>query len=287
MNANPRWLLKLREIYPNLGAKEQKIAHFIYKNIDTFLTLSIVDLSRLTGTSKSTIVRFCNHIGYAGLKEFKIHFYKNENIPRIPAAVVWTDSLNTIKNKIFNGCIEALQDSYQLIDEQAIERAAAILAKAKHIDIYGLGGSVSIVDYLRHQLMKIGIRSSVYADTASQRLSLIQMGKNDAAVAVSCSGASGSIVDIMGAAKKLGVNVIAITNFPESPLGMIADIVIQNTGSLFYGDDTNTYSRLAQLATVNFLYIAVSQKTGKEQIFLPAVQEPETVNWRKPLRTVP
>jgi DNA-binding MurR/RpiR family transcriptional regulator len=270
MEMNPHWMLKLREIYPKLGAQEQKIADFIHAHLDTFLNLSILDISRRTETSKSTVVRFCNHIGYGGLKEFKIHFYKNEKIPPVPSATVeFTDTLEVLKGKIFSGCIWALQDSYQLINTAAIERAAAVLAKANHINIYGVGGSVSIANYLRHQLMKTGIRSSVYTDATSQQLSLIQMGNDGAVVAISCTGVHREIAATMKKAKNLGVHTIAITNFPNSSLGRTADIVIQNTGGCFCGYDHNTYSRIAQLATVNFLYAAVSLKTGREQIFLP------------------
>jgi DNA-binding MurR/RpiR family transcriptional regulator len=268
MDANPHWLLKLREVYPKMGPQEQKIADFVYEHMDTFLTRSILELAQSTKTSKSTVVRFCNHMGYSGLKEFKIHFYNNEEIPPLPsAAVEYTDSLEMARDKIFSGCIRALQDSYQLTGIKIIENAAAILAGANHIDIYGLGGSVSIADYLRHQLMKIGIRSSVYADAASQQLSLTQMEKNDAVVAISCSGSSKEILSTIRAAKTLGVHIITITNFPKSPLGEAADLVIQNTGGRFCGDDNGTYSRIAQLATVNLLYVAVSIKINKEQIF--------------------
>jgi DNA-binding MurR/RpiR family transcriptional regulator len=269
MEANPHWMLKLREVYPDLGSREQQVADFVCDHLDTFLNLSIHEISRMTGTSKSTVVRFCNHLGYGGLKEFKIHFYKSERIPPVSSALIeYTDTLDMVKAKIFSGCIKSLQDSYQLMNSAIIEDAAALMAKANHIDIYGLGGSVPIANYLRHQLMKTGIRSSVYANVDSQQLSLVQIGKKDAIVIISCTGVSRELVHVIEKAKKLKTGTIAITNFPNSPLGRIADIVIQNTGTCFCGNDNNTYSRLAQLATVDFLYIAVSLKTGRKQIFL-------------------
>jgi DNA-binding MurR/RpiR family transcriptional regulator len=269
MEANPHWMLKLREIYQDLGSREQQVADFVCDHLDTFLNLSIHEISRLTKTSKSTVVRFCNHLGYGGLKEFKIHFYKSERITPVSSAVIeYTDTLDIIKAKIFSGCIKVLEDSYQLIDTAMIENATMMMAKANHIDIYGLGGSVPIANYLRHQLMKIGIRSSVYANVDSQQLSLVQMEKKDAIVVISCTGVSRELVHVIEKAKKLEVGTIAITNFPNSPLGRIADIVIQNTGTCFCGADNNTYSRFAQLVTVDFLYVAVSQRIGRKQIFL-------------------
>jgi DNA-binding MurR/RpiR family transcriptional regulator len=93
------------------------------------------------------------------------------------------------------------------------------------------------------------------------------MEKKDAIVVISCTGVSRELVHIVEKAKNLKAGTIAITNFPNSPLGRTVDIVIQNTGTRFCGNDNNTYSRLAQLATVDFLYIAISRNIGRKQIF--------------------
>jgi DNA-binding MurR/RpiR family transcriptional regulator len=135
-----------------------------------------------------------------------------------------------------------------------------------HLDSYGSGGSVPIASYLRCRLRKTGIRSSVYANADPQQLSLIRMEKKDAIAVISWTGVSRELVHVVEKAKNLKAGTIAITDFPNSPLGRTADIVIQNTGTHFCGNGNKTYSRLAQLAAVDFLYIAIFRNIGWKQI---------------------
>jgi len=265
--ATPDWVIRLRGLYDLLGPQEQKVADYILGNMDGFLEMSIARLAVDSGTSKSTIVRFCNRLGYKGLKEFKIRFCGNQDMPKSPETqVFWGDSLSVVKTKVFNGAIDTLRESYSMLDDTSVERAAEALYHAKNIDIYGQGGSTPIAMYLRHQLMKIGVRSSVYTDAQSQHLSLSQFGKGDVAVAISCSGESHEIVSAMEWVKSIGLFVIVMTDFPDSSLGRLADIVLCNTAGRFFEQDDNTFARIAQLATVDCLYLCVAMKMGPEAV---------------------
>ena len=265
--ANPPWIIKIRELQDQLSDKEKQIADFMYSNMSEVLDLSIGDIAKKSGTSKSTVVRFCNRLGYSGLKEFKIKFHGAATLPEIENTLVtWGDTVEEVKEKVFSGSINALRDSFMTLDTLAIESATDILKKAKNIDIYGQGGSTPIAMYLRHQFMKLGVRSSVYTDAQSQHLSLSQFGKGDVAIAISCSGESPEIVAAMRWAKELGILVITITNFPDSTLGKLADFCLCNTAGPFFGEDKNSFARMAQLATVNVLYLVLAVKMGKSSV---------------------
>jgi len=265
--SNPQWIIRLRELYDQLSDQEKNIADFMRKNVAMVLGMSIAEIAKETGTSKSTVVRFCNHLGYSGLKEFKIEFYGKTTLPEIENTEVrWGDSISEIKNKVFAGAINALKDSFNTLDEKSLKLAAEALKKAKNIDIYGQGGSSPIAMYLRHQLMKIGLRSSFYPDAHSQHLSLSQFGKGDVAIAISCSGENPEIVAAMRWVKSLGIIVIAITNFPDSSLGKLADYRLCNTAGSFFDGDKNSYARIAQLVTVDTLYLMLAMTMGKTTV---------------------
>jgi len=265
--SNPKWIIRLRELYDQLSDQEKNIADFIRRNVADILGMSISEIAKETGTSKSTVVRFCNHLGYSGLKEFKIDFYGKTTLPEIEnTEVKWGDSIGEVKNKVFTGAINALKDSFDTLSEKALKQAAEALRKAKNIDIYGQGGSSPIAIYLRHQLMKIGIRSSFYPDAHSQHLSLSQFEKGDVAIAISCSGENPEIVAAMQWVKTLGIIVIAITNFPDSSLGKLADHILCNTAGSFFDGDENSYARIAQLVTVDTLYLVLAMLMGKKNV---------------------
>jgi DNA-binding MurR/RpiR family transcriptional regulator len=263
----PQWEVRLRAMYGKLGMTEQRVADFLKMNTSRILDISIAEIADEAKVSESTVVRFCRHLGYKGLKEFKIYFAqeRNRTSQAIDGDIGFNDTLKDLKSKIFQGSINALQDSLETLDEVELERAVEVLHHARNIDIYSIGGSTPIANYTRHQFMKIGVRTNVYNDKDSQRLSISQLSKDDVLIAISCSGETREIVESMENAHEQGATIICITNSPNSHLARISDIRLINTGARFFRDDMNAYSRQAQLATVNILFAGVALCKGKKE----------------------
>jgi DNA-binding MurR/RpiR family transcriptional regulator len=265
----PKWEIRLRSIYGKLSLTEQKVADFIRSHSDTILDLSIADIAASAGVSESSVIRFCHHLGIKGLKEFKIIYAQEMDCHKLFAdssSVIWDDSLSTVKMKVFYGSIYALNDSLTLLNDHDLELAVDALFGASNIDIYGLGGSAPIAAYTRHQLMKIGVRTNIYTDAQSISLSLSQFMKGDVAIAISSSGETKEIVDAMYWAHKQESTIIGITNFPNSQLGKIADIKLITTGGRFFLSDMNSFSRVAQWAIINTLYLGLTLRIGKQTL---------------------
>lgn len=263
----PQWEVRLRAMYGKLGMTEQRVADFLKMNTSRILDISIAEIADEANVSESTVVRFCRHLGYKGLKEFKIYFAqeRNRTSQAIDGDIGFNDTLKDLKSKIFQGSINALQDSLETLNEMELERAVEVLHNARNIDIYSIGGSTPIANYTRHQFMKIGVRTNVYNDKDSQRLSISQLSKDDVLIAISCSGETREIVESMENAHEQGATIICITNSPNSHLARISDIRLINTGARFFRDDMNAYSRQAQLATVNILFAGVALCNGKKE----------------------
>jgi len=253
-------------VYGKLGGTERNVADFIRAHQDTVLRLSIAEIAAGALVSESTVVRFCRHLGYQGLKDFKISFAQESDTRNqsIDGAVDWEDSLPDVKAKVFLASMKALRDSMNLIDDRELARAVEALAKARNIDIIGLGGAAPVASYTRHQFMKSGVRTNVYSDSQSLHLSMLQFSKGDVVIAISCSGETKEVLDALRWARNQGTVIIAITNFPESQLAHLADIRLINTcGRLFRGDNASL-SRLAQWTTINTLYLGLTLRMGKD-----------------------
>lgn len=263
----PQWEVRLRSIYSKLGGTERNVADFIRTHPDTILQLSIAEIAAGAKVSESTVVRFCRHLGYKGLKDFKISFAQESDNQEesIDGAVDWDDSLSDVKAKVFLASVKTLRDSMNLIDDRELDRAIEALAKARNIDIFGLGGAAPVASYTRHQFMKSGVRTNVYSDSQSLHLSMIQFSKGDVAIAISCSGETKEVLDAMRWAKSQGTTIIAITNFPDSQLARLADIRLINTCGRLFRSDSASLSRLAQWTTINTLYLGLTLRMGKDR----------------------
>ncbi len=119
--------------------------------------------------------------------------------------------------------------SVNLIDPAEVDRMADVL-----VDVYRRNGKVLVMGAGRSglvgkafamRLLHLGFNSYVLGETI-----VPSIAKGDVAVAISGSGRTGLIVEAADAAKKVGAFVIAITTYPESLLGRIADLVVRVPG---------------------------------------------------------
>lgn len=117
----------------------------------------------------------------------------------------------------------------EVIDVSEVDKMVDMLTdvyrrKGKAL-VMGAGRSGLVGKAFAMRLLHLGFNSYVLGETIVPSIS-----KGDVAIAISGSGRTGLIVDAADAAKKVGAYVIAITTFPESPLGSIADLVVRIPG---------------------------------------------------------
>lgn len=115
------------------------------------------------------------------------------------------------------------------IDPSQIDRMADVLVDLYHrkgkVLVMGAGRSGLVGKAFAMRLLHLGFNSYVLGETIVPSVS-----KGDVVVAISGSGRTGLIVEAADAAKKVGAYVIAITTYPDSPLGQVADLVVMVPG---------------------------------------------------------
>jgi len=117
----------------------------------------------------------------------------------------------------------------RLINAGQIDRMAEVLVDLYHrkgkVLVMGAGRSGLVGKAFAMRLLHLGFNSYVLGETIVPSIS-----RGDVAVAISGSGRTGLIIEAADAAKKVGAYVIAITTYPESPLGQLADLVVMVPG---------------------------------------------------------
>ncbi|MGQ9623967.1 MAG: 6-phospho-3-hexuloisomerase [Candidatus Bathycorpusculaceae bacterium] len=117
-------------------------------------------------------------------------------------------------------CIEGL-------NEKEVERLIELLlgAKNKKIFIVGMGRSGFVARAFALRLMNLGFNVYFLGETITPAAE-----KGDLLIAISGTGATKIVLTASSAAKEIGATVIAITSFPESPLGQMADHIVTIKG---------------------------------------------------------
>ncbi|AMD31261.1 6-phospho-3-hexuloisomerase [Acidilobus sp. 7A] len=115
------------------------------------------------------------------------------------------------------------------IDLSEVDKMVEVLINAYRTKrkalVMGAGRSGLVGKAFAMRLLHLGFNSYVLGETIVPSVS-----SGDVAIAISGSGRTGLIVEAADAAKKVGTYVIAITTYPESPLGKIADLVVRIPG---------------------------------------------------------
>jgi 6-phospho-3-hexuloisomerase len=113
----------------------------------------------------------------------------------------------------------------EMVDLSQVDRLIDTLLKAysdrRKILVMGAGRSGLVGRAFAMRLLHLGFNSYVLGDTIVPSIS-----RGDVAIAISGSGRTQLILTAAEAAKKVGATVVAITSYPDSPLGVLADLVV-------------------------------------------------------------
>jgi 6-phospho-3-hexuloisomerase len=124
-----------------------------------------------------------------------------------------------------------IEKAVNKIDEAQVSKFVDVLVNVynsrgnRKILVMGAGRSGLVGRAFAMRLMHMGFNVYVLGDTI---VPSIQEG--DVVIAISGSGRTKLIVTAADAAKAVGATVVAITSYPDSPLGCLADLVVRIPG---------------------------------------------------------
>ncbi len=256
----PGSFVRLHGAYSGLRAAEQRVADFILAHPDELIYLTVTELAERTNTSESTVVRLCQKVGYKGYQEFKIVLARDMVEPEteIYAAIEPDDDLATVKSKVFQANAQALRDTIEVLDDAQLGRAVQAIARARRVEIYGVGGSAPLAVDAYHKFLKLGLATVALSDGDLMAMSSSLLEADDVALGISHTGASRDVTDALGRAKKHGATTICITHRPASPITKVSDVVLVTAAKQTAFRSDASSSRIAQLTIIDTLYVGVA-----------------------------
>ena len=123
--------------------------------------------------------------------------------------------------------IGALKDLESILDESLTEALDFMQAAEGRIILTGMGKSGHIAKKIAASLASTGTPSFFVHPAEASHGDLGMITSNDVIIAISNSGESKELVDILNYAKRFGIKLIAITKNPDSSLGKAGDVVLR------------------------------------------------------------
>ena len=258
----PGCFIRIQGTYNSLRTAEQRVADFILKHAEELIYLTVTELAERTQTSESTVVRLCQKIGYKGYQEFKIMLARDLVGPTetVYEEIDKGDSLSVLKNKIFQANAQALKDTIEVLGDDELVRAVEALARARRVEVYGIGGSAPLALDAYHKFMKLGIGAVWLSDSDLMAMSSSLLGVGDVVLGISHTGASRDVCDAMENAQNAGATTICITHRATSPITKVANIKLFTAAKeTSFGSDA-TSSRIAQLTIIDTLFAGIANQ---------------------------
>ncbi|NKN09882.1 MurR/RpiR family transcriptional regulator [Rhizobium laguerreae] len=209
--------------YPNALAR---VAQYVLENPKRAVRQSLGELSAASQSGQATIFRLCRELGFKGFTDFKLalaaEIGHRETEPDRGVSLT-VNSLDEVASLINRSVL----NTRQLLQPELVASAAPLLLNARHVNIYGSGDSGLAGEVLFHRLRRMGVRVRVFANVGYAHEAAEAMTKEDAAIAVSQSGASPDTVEFLRRAHQTGAFSLAITCHPKSSLAKVSDVVLQ------------------------------------------------------------
>jgi len=259
-------LIKFKYVYEQLKSAERKAADFCLNNPKTIAYSTITEVAQRAGCSEATFVRLARRLGYSGYTELRsqILIGSSEQIVK-QVGISPKDSVAIVTKKVFGMGIQALQDSLAMIDFETFEKVYRTILSSSSLLFVGAGNAGGVAMVGAQKFLRMGFNAHYYPDFDRQLVILANMTKQDLLICISHSGQTKSICEISKIAKKQHVPVLAITNFPLSALGKMADYTLL-TASFAHDITGDVISkRIPALCILESLGVCASMALNDEQ----------------------
>ncbi|HGG04048.1 MAG TPA: SIS domain-containing protein [Aliiroseovarius sp.] len=262
-DVTPNLIARLNAGLNGMSASERAIAEEILRAPGEVTSLSSQALAAKCNVSQSSIIKFCQKIGFPGFPALKIalsaEIARSEKARQIHAGIFSDDSLGAVAKKLFDSKVSALSETMKLNPNARLEQAVDLLDKADRLMIMGVGGSGLVAQDLSSKLTKFGKSVIASGDTHTQLANLASFGTGDLLVAISYSGKTPEVRVAVDHALAHGIPVVFLGVWTRSPA---PDVVLQCAADENIVRSASIATRTAQLAVTDLIFVLLAQRQG-------------------------
>ncbi|QCR36997.1 MurR/RpiR family transcriptional regulator [Nissabacter sp. SGAir0207] len=146
---------RLRGHYAALTPQEQRVADFIFENLDHLMSYNSAELARLSGVSKATVSRLFKRLGYPSYREMRdeVRALRQTGLPLADSR----DAVqgNTLLARHYKQEMANLTQWVNQIDPAQFTAVIGALAAARRVCLLGFRNSYPVALHLRQQLLQI------------------------------------------------------------------------------------------------------------------------------------
>lgn len=265
-------LLKIRGMLEQMSIIERKLADFILDNAHLLRDYSSQQLADAVGTSQSSVVKFCQKLGYKGYPDLKLAV--NEAV--ITASTLQRSDNHEQKQQQSNikTLVEQLQFSLhshlrgilEINDEKALRDATDCLLQTDKVLIAGFGQSGIVAHDMQFRLLQLGKLALLHTDPAIALQLASTLNQHSVLLLISESGQNADLLKLARYARQRQIRIISLTSFKTNTLSLAADIALY---ALSGDENVRVNALLVQLAQqhlCHILYLLLCQQQNNDHL---------------------
>ncbi len=273
-NVSNAVLERLAEEWPGLTPETQKAARYVLENPADVGVSTVREIARAAKVKPNTFMRMARQVGFEGYDDFRAPFREAIRQGRVsfPDRARWlqemrrSGDLGGLYADQVTATLRNIEETFEAISADMLKDAAETIWKSRQVFVLGVGVNNSNArnfTYLAstgmtrfHAIPRAG---SVPADD------LAWADERDVLIAITCHPYRSEVIEAVRIAHEQGVQVIAISDSPASPVIIGAQhgfVVAADTPQFF----PSSVSTIALLETLLSFVVAVSSEEIVERV---------------------
>lgn len=243
--------------YEGLYDAEKKVADYIIAHPSEVIEMSIAELAAQCDASQATVMRFCKKVGCTGFYQFKIRLAGElrEQGEQVASNEISLDQMEQSIQNIMVNKMEELKATFQNINPDEYKEMIEKILEADLIEFAAMGNTIPIALDGAYKFDQLGLQAVSFPVWESQEAFARMLKKGDMLIAISASGASKKLLNIVKIAKKKGALIVAITNQHTSALAKESDYLLLTATRENVFHNQISFTRMAAMALIDSLFL--------------------------------
>lgn len=253
----------VKDTYGELRPAERRVADVVLDDVKFAVDASNAALASRAGVSEPTVTRFCRAIGCEGVRDFKLKLAQSLVVGALylekPAPRNGENGM-PFWGAVFGEAHRALQEAERQLDPRQVQKAAELIATARQVTVFGLGGSSSaLAQETQYRLFRYGVTVSAHCDPYLMRMTASTLKPGDLVIAISATGRTREVIEAVELARHYRASTIGVTA-PDTELARACDVRLTVAIPEYPDTLKPTASRFAFLAVVDLMAVAAGYR---------------------------
>ena len=167
-----------------------------------------------------------------------------------------------MKNSILRLNQASLQSTFDLIDDETLDKATDFITQSKHLAFFGIAGSSVVAMNGYFEFIRTPLDCLYTNDFHLQLMQAVKLTKNDCAILTSQSGQNKDAIRIAETIKETGCPLILLTSFKNSRVAEYADLTLVSHSQETKFRKEALHTLITQISIMDLLFFLSAVKLG-------------------------